>query len=60
MNIASVSFLLHFNQLCVEVYDNTCDDRNDKNSVNREQDGTDLSNRCDGNNVPNPAVEMTA
>ena len=44
-------FLLHFNQLCVEVYDNTCDDRNDKNSVNREQDGTDLSNQCDGNNV---------
>ena len=43
--------MLHFNQLCVEVYDNTCDDRNDKNSVNREQDGTDLSNRCDGNNV---------
>ena len=44
-------FLLHFNQLCVEVYDNTCYDRNDKNSVNREQDGTDLSNQCDGNNV---------
>lgn len=44
-------FLLDFNQLCVEVYDNTCDDRNDKNSVNREQDGTDLSNQCDGNNV---------
>ena len=42
---------MHFDQLCVEVYDNACDDCNDKNSVNREQDGTDFSNQCDGNNV---------
>lgn len=42
---------MYFDQLCVEVYDNAGDDCNDKNSVNREQDGTDFSNQCDGNNV---------